>query len=67
MYISQAITTCTIIIYRIMQIICGGKVLWLHDLLVIRWKTFVIVQQFEAPCNKREKFTGSASRLKANS
>ena len=38
-----------------MQIVCSGKVLWLHDLLVIRWKTFAIVQQFETPCNKKEK------------
>ena len=38
-----------------MQIICGGKVSWLHDLLVIRGKTFAIVQQFETPYNKKEK------------
>ena len=42
-------------LYRIMQIIRGGKVSWLHDLLVIRRKTFAIVQQFETPCNKKEK------------
>ena len=41
--------------YRIMQIICGGKVLQLHDLLVIRGKTFAIVQQFEAPYNRKAK------------
>ena len=40
--------------YRIMQIVCGGKVSRFHD-LVIRWKTFAIVQQFEAPCNIKEK------------
>ena len=38
-----------------MQIVCGGKLLRLHDLLVIRRKTFVIVQQFETPYNKKEK------------
>ena len=38
-----------------MQIIRGGKVSWLHDLLVIRGKTFAIVQQFETPYNKTEK------------
>ena len=37
-----------------MQIVCGGKVLRLHD-LVIRGKTFAIVQQFETPYNKKEK------------
>ena len=41
-----------IINYRIMQIVHGGKVSQLHDLLIIRRKTFAIVQQFEAPCNK---------------
>ena len=30
-------------VYRIMQIIRGGKVSQLHDLLVIRGKTFAIV------------------------
>ena len=29
--------------YCIMQIVCGGKVSWLHDLLVIYGKTFAIV------------------------
>ena len=38
-----------------MQIVRGGKVLWLHDLLVICRKTFAIVQQFETLCNKKEK------------
>ena len=38
-----------------MQIVCGGKVLRLHDLLVIHGKSFVIVQQFETPYNKKEK------------
>ena len=40
-----------IIIYHVMQIVRGGKVSRLHDLLVIRRKTFVIVQQFETPYN----------------
>ena len=40
--------------YRIMQIVRGGKVSWLHDFLVIRGKTFAIVQQFETPYNKKE-------------
>ena len=38
-----------------MQIVCGGKVSRLHDLLVIRRKTFAIVQQFETPCNRKAK------------
>ena len=29
--------------YRIMQIVCGGKVSRLHDLVVIRGKTFAII------------------------
>ena len=37
-----------------MQIVCGGKVSWLLD-LVIRGKTFAIVQQLETPYNKTEK------------
>ena len=41
-----------------MQIVRGGKVSRLHD-LVIRGKTFAIVQLFEIPCNKKEKFTGN--------
>ena len=41
--------------YRVMQIVCGGKDSWLHDFLVIRGKTFAIVQQFEAPYNRKEK------------
>ena len=45
--------TC-ICIYRIIQIVRGGKVSWLHY-LVICGKTFAIVQQFETPCNKKEK------------
>ena len=36
-----------------MQIVRGGKVSQLHDLLIIRGKTFVIVQQFETPYNKK--------------
>ena len=36
-----------------MQIVRGGKVSRLHDLLVIRGKTFAIVQQFETPYNKK--------------
>ena len=38
--------------YRIMQIVCGGKVSRLHNLLVIRGKTLAIVQQFETTYNK---------------
>ena len=49
-----------------MQIVLGGKVSWLHDLLVIRGKTFTVVQQFETPYNKKEKFNGKPSRLEAN-
>ena len=41
--------------YRIMQIVRSGKVLRLHDLLVIHGKTFAIVQQFKTPYNKKEK------------
>ena len=37
-----------------MQIVRGGKVSQLHN-LVIRGKTFAIVQQFETPYNKKEK------------
>ena len=37
-----------------MQIVRGGKVSRLHDLLVIRGNTFAIVQQFETPYNKKE-------------
>ena len=48
-----------------MQIVRGGKVLRLHD-LVIRGKTFVIVQQFETPYNKEKKIAGKPSRLEAN-
>ena len=40
--------------YHIMQIVRGGKVSRLHD-LVIRGKTFAIVQQFETPCNRKAK------------
>ena len=49
-----------------MQIVRGGKVLRLHDTFVIRGKTFAIVQQFETPCNEKEKFAGKPSRLEAN-
>ena len=49
-----------------MQIVRGGKVSRLHDLLVIPGKTFTIVQQFETPYNKKEKFAGKPSRLEAN-
>ena len=41
--------------YRIMQIVRGGKDSRFHDLLVIHEKTFVIVQQFETPYNKKKK------------
>ena len=37
-----------------MQIVRGGKVSRLHDLLVIRGKTFAIVQQFKTPYNKEK-------------
>ena len=50
---------------RIMQIVCGGKVSRLDDLLVIRGKTFAIVRRFETP-NKTEKFAEKPSRLEAN-
>ena len=40
-----------------MQIVRSGKVSRLHDLLVIRGKTFVIVQQFETPYNKKKKIS----------
>ena len=49
-----------------MQIICGGKVSRLHDLLVIRRKSFAIVQQFETPYNRKKKIAGKPSRLEAN-
>ena len=34
--------------------------------LVIRRKTFAIVQQFETPYNRKEKIAGKPSRLEAN-
>ena len=40
--------------YRMMQIVRGGKISRLHD-LVIRGETFAIEQQFETPYNKTEK------------
>ena len=40
--------------YHIMQIVCGGRVSRLHD-LVISGKTFAIVQQFETPYNRQKK------------
>ena len=49
-----------------MQIARGGKVSRLHDLLVIRGKTFAIVQQFETPYDKKKKIAGKSSRLDAN-
>ena len=50
-----------------MQIVHSGKVSGLHDLLVIRGKTFMIVQQFKTPCNRKaKKFAGKPSRLEAN-
>ena len=49
-----------------MLIVRGGKDSWFHDLLVIRGKTFAIVQQFETPYNKKKKFAGKPSRLEAN-
>ena len=41
--------------YRIMQIVRGRKLSRLHDLFVIRRKTFAIVQQFETPYNRKKK------------
>ena len=38
-----------------MQIVRCGKVSRLHDLLVIRGKTFAIVQQFKTPYNRKKK------------
>ena len=38
-----------------MQIVRSRKVSQSHDLVVIRGKTFAIVQQFETPYNKKEK------------
>ena len=46
-----------------MQIVRGGKVSQLHDLLVNRGKTFAIVWQFETPY-KKEKFARKSSRLR---
>ena len=43
-----------VVIYRIMQIVRGGKDSRFHD-LVIHGKTFAIIQQFETPYNKKEK------------
>ena len=40
--------------YCIMQIVQGGKVLRLHDLIGIHGTTFMIVQQLETPYNKRK-------------
>ena len=37
-----------------MQIVRGGKVSRLQDLLVIHGKTFAIVQLFETPYKKKE-------------
>ena len=48
--------------YRIMQIVRGGKVSQLHD-LVIRRKIFAVVQQFETPCNIKEKIRWKASAI----
>ena len=48
-------TLLNIVCYRIMQIVRGGKASRLHDLLVIRGKTFAIVQQFETPYNRKAK------------
>ena len=38
----------------------------MEKFLVIRRKTFAIVQQFEAPCNKSKKFAGKPLQLEAN-
>ena len=37
-----------------MQIVRGGKISQLHDLVIHR-KTFAIVQHFKTPYNKKEK------------
>ena len=63
----QVVTSSlTWILYRIMQIVRGGKLSRLHDLIVIRGKTFAIVKQFETPYNRKKKFAGKPSRLEAN-
>ena len=49
-----------------MQLVHGGNVSRLHD-LVIRGKYSAIVQQFKTPYNEKEKFTGKPSQLEANS
>ena len=53
--ISNVVLNVFELIYHIMQIVRGGKVSRLHDLLIIRGKTLAIVQQFETPYNKKEK------------
>ena len=52
--------------YHIMQFVYGGKVSRLHDLLVIRGKTFAIVRQYETPYNRKKKIAGKPLRLEAN-
>ena len=49
-----------------MQIVHGGKVSRLHDLLVICGKTFAIVKQFETLVIRKKKLAGKPSRLQAN-
>ena len=44
-----------------MQIVHGGKVSRLYDLLVIRGKAFAIVQQSETPYNRKKKIAGKPS------
>ena len=46
-----------------MQIIRGGKVSRLYHILVIRRKTFAIVQQFKTPYNKKAKIRWKTLRL----
>ena len=51
-----------------MQIICGGKLLQLHALLVIHGKSFMIVWPVqETPYYKKKEFAEKLSGLQANS
>ena len=55
------------IVYRIMQIVCGGKPLRLHALFVIRGKSFAIVWAVqETPYYIKREFAGKLSRLHTN-
>ena len=57
---TQSITT-----YRIMQIIHGGKVSWLHDLYVIRGKLSRLYSNSKHLII-RQKFAGKPLQLEAN-